>query len=236
MTMHARRLAALAIPLVCALAPVANADDTFEARAQGAIRISRLDDLVWVLTSPCDKGDDVQQRQCRQIRDRKLEAIAGATLLIDGDADTFELQSWNPAKKSVAIKLAACVRCGGLEVDGRTWYVTGTGAAPRFEGGKLRAGMLYDNARTFPDEASATAWIKSVTTHEVQLVVKVPAKRRFQVAGKDAIQLDITGWRVINPCDGSVVIASPVSGAVAPDKQACSAGHATPTATRPTTP
>ncbi|MBS1120702.1 MAG: hypothetical protein H6Q90_2930 [Deltaproteobacteria bacterium] len=224
MSAHASRLAALVIALVCALAPAAHAEDTFEARADGAIRFRRLDDLVWAVTTPCDQGDDVAQRQCRQIRDRKVKSIAGATLIVDGDSDAFELGRWNAAKKSVSVTLAACVRCGGVEVDGRTWHVMGTGTAPRFEGGKLRVGMLHDNARAFSDEASAIAWIKSVKSHKVQLLVKVPDKRRFQVAGKDGIQLEITGWRVINPCDGSIVIASPASQSVAPDRQACSAG------------
>jgi len=195
--------------------------DTFEARAQGAERIRQIDDLVWAVTATCDKGDDVQQRQCRQIRDRKAKAVLGATLLVDGDADAFGVGQWNAAKKSVPVTLTACVRCGGIELDGRTWHVMGTGTPPRFEGGKLRAGMLHDNARAFPDEAAATAWTKSLKHVRVQLLVKVPDKRRFQVAGKDGLQLDITAWRVVNPCDGSVIISSPASGAVEPDKKAC---------------
>ncbi len=212
-----------AVALICSMAPRAHAEDTFEARAKDGVRIRRLDDLVWALTAACDKGDDVQQRQCRQIRDRKLKALAGATLVLDGDADAFELGRWNAAKKSVSVTLSACVRCGGVELEGRTWHLMGSGTPPRFEGGKLRAGTLHDNARAFSDEASATAWIKSLKSHGVQLLVKVPDKRRFQVSGKDGLQLDIVGWRVINPCDGSIVIASPASGSVAPDKQACNA-------------
>ncbi len=221
------RTALLAIPLgfIAMLAPSAHAEDTYQSRAEGALRIRQLDDLIWVLTAPCDKGDDVQQRQCRQVRDRKLKTLAGATLMVDADIDAFQTGRWNPVKKSVAVTLAACVRCSGVAIDGKTWHIMGAGTAPRFEGGKLRAGMLYDNARQFSDEAAATAWLKSLRVHRVQLLVKIPEKRRFQASGKDGLLLDIAGWRVVNPCDGSVVIASPSSAPADPDKKACSAGN-----------
>jgi hypothetical protein len=214
----------LAILLVVLATTPAHADDTYEARAQSATRIRRLDELVWALTTACDKGDDVQQRQCRQVRDRKLKALAGATIAVDGDPEAFDVGRWNATKKSIPVTLTACVRCGGIELDGRTWHVMGSGTAPRFEGGKLRAGMLYDNARAFSDEAAATAWAKSIKSARVQMLVKIPDKRRFQVGGKDGLQLEITSWRVVNPCDGSIVIASPTSGPAAPDKKACAAG------------
>ena len=221
------RLALVFTGLVLAAAPfTAHADDTFEAKGQGAMRISRTDDLVWALIAPCDKGDDVQQRQCRIVRDRKVKALAGATLLVEGDADALEIGKWNAAKKSVTVQLSACVRCGGVDVDGKPWFVMGASIgtpAPRWEGNRLRAGMLYDNARQFPDEASATSWAKAMTTAKFQLLVKVPAegKRRFSVSGKEGLALDVVAWRVINPCDGAIVISSVRSGAVEPDKKMC---------------
>jgi hypothetical protein len=210
-----------------ALAPsTALAEDSFESRAQGATKISRTDDLVWAMTASCDKGDDTQQRQCRIVRDRKAKQLAGATLLIDGDADALEIGKWSAPKKSVTVLLSACVRCGGIDVDGKPWFVMGASIgtpAPRFEGNKLRAGVLYDNSRQFPDEAAATAWTKAMATAKLQLLVKVPAetKRRFAVSGKDGLALDIVAWRVINPCDGAVVISSVPSSSIEPDKKAC---------------
>ncbi len=215
----------LAVALVLAAAPMtAHADDTFEAKAQGAMRIARTDDLVWALIAPCDKGDDVQQRQCRIVRDRKAKALAGATLLVDGDTQALEIGKWSAPKKSVSVQLSACVRCGGVEIDGKPWFVMG-GGTPRWESNKLRASTLYDNARQFPDEASATSWAKSMSTAKFQLLVKVPAegKRRFSVSGKEGLALDIVAWRVINPCDGAIVISSVTSGPVEPDKKMCAA-------------
>jgi hypothetical protein len=146
--------------------------DTFETHAQSAVRIRHVDDVVWALTATCEKGDDVQQRQCRHIRDRKAKALLASTILVEGDATAFEVGKWNATKKSVPLSLLACVRCGGIELDGRTWYVTG--AQPRVEGGKVRAAVLYDNARPFPDEAAATAWTKSLAKLRVELVAKIP--------------------------------------------------------------
>jgi len=195
-----------------ALATPAAADDTFEAKAAGAQRIGRVENLVWALTAPCDTGDDLQQRQCRRVRDSRAAELAGATLLVDADRDALRVGAWNAQKKSVPIKLAACVRCAGVAVGGTTYRVVA---------GKDAA--LYDNARPFSDEAAAKAFVQSLGNARVQLLVTVPANPKVVVDGKPAISLALVGYRVYAPCDGSVVIASPASGPVAPDKKSCAA-------------
>ncbi|MBA2540269.1 MAG: hypothetical protein H0V17_11580 [Deltaproteobacteria bacterium] len=210
------------LSLLLAASP-AFAEDTFEAKAQNAIRVARTDDLVWAMTASCDKGNDIHQRQCRLVRDRKAKTLIGPTLWIEGDSDALEIGKWSGAKKSVSVALSACVRCSGVDVDGRAVYVMGAGA-PKWENNKLRATALYDNARPFPDEAAAMSWSKSVANAKFQLLVKVApdaSKRRFAVSGKDGMQLEILAWRVVKPCDGSIVLSSVPSGQVEPDKKAC---------------
>jgi hypothetical protein len=194
------------------VAAPAFADDTFEAKASGAHRLGRVENLVWTFTAPCDGGDDTQQRQCRRVRDTRAAELAGATLLVDADKDAFDVGAWSAQKKSVALTLKSCIRCSGVEVDGKTYVVVGSGDA-----------KLYDNAKQFPDEAAAKAFTGAVANARVQLVVKVPAKPKTQVGGKPAIALDVIAYRVIAPCDGSVVIASPKSGAAEPDRKQCGA-------------
>jgi hypothetical protein len=196
---------------VLAAAP-ASADDTFEAKASGAQRLGRVESLVWAFTAPCDGGDDTQQRQCRRVRDTRAAELAGATLLVDADKDAFDVGAWNAQKKSVALKLKSCIRCTGVEVDGKTYVVIGSGGT-----------KLYDNAKQFPDETAAKAFTKSVANARVQLIVKVPARPKTAVGGKPTVTLDVVGYRVIAPCDGSVVLASPKSAAVEPDKKQCGA-------------
>ncbi len=206
-------------------------DDTFEAKAQSAQRLHRIENIVWAATSACDAGDDVQQRQCRRVRDARFKELGEGTWLVDADADAFDVGAWNKAKKSVPITLTACVRCAGVEVDGKTWYVTG-GAVPHFEGGKLKAVALHDNARGFADDATAALWSKAVATVRVEMIVKLAQGRggpRWSVDGKNGLAVEILGYRVYTPCDGTVILASPPSGAVEPDKKACAAPGAQPT-------
>src|SRR5258706_14480356 len=95
----------------------ASADDTFETKAQGAQRIKRIENLVWSLTAPCEAGDDTQRRQCRRVRDVRAAEVSGSTLLVDADADAFDASVWSAAKQSVAITLASCIRCRGVDLD-----------------------------------------------------------------------------------------------------------------------
>ncbi len=199
--------------------------ESFESKATGAIKVAHTDDLVWAITATCDKGDDVQQRQCRVTRDKKAKQLTGATLLVEGDGDALQIGKFNPQKKSVSVTLFACVRCGGIDIEGKPWFVTGSGA-PKLDGNRLRAATLYDNARGFADQASATAWTRAMANAQFQLVIKVPdpSRRKLSVGGRDGLGVDVVAWRVINPCDGAVVISSVPSQPVEPDKLACSQG------------
>lgn len=213
--------AAIAVVTLALAAAPAHAEDTFETKAAGAQRIKRLEDLVWPLTATCDDGDDAQQRQCRTVRDRRAAELANATLVIDADKDSFSVGAWNASTKSAPISLSACIRCSGLELDGKTWVIVGTGsAAPKFEGGKVTA-KLHDNGRTFGDAKTAENFAAMAKNARIQLIAKLPAKPKLVVSGKNVLALDVIGYRVYMPCDGSIVLAKPSSGPAEGDKKQC---------------
>jgi hypothetical protein len=195
--------------------------DAFDTQADAATKITRLDDLVWALAAPCDAGDDTQQRQCRVLRDKKAKQYAGKTLLVAGERSSFVVGAWDNARKSVSLHLTSCISCTGVELDGRVFHAIGSGAAPRFDNGKLVAGTLYNNAKRFADQAAATAFITAAATARVDLLVKVPNQKSWQSAGKEGVSLEVTGYRVTLPCDGSVVISNPGAANVPADPSAC---------------
>jgi hypothetical protein len=207
--------------VVLAAAPVAHADDSFESLAQAARPVHHLENVVWALTAACDRGEDTERRQCRLVRDARLAELTATTLLVDADADAFDADAWSPTRKSVALRLSGCIRCAGVEVDGKLWFVTASGTNPRFEDGKLRTDLFYDNGRRFGDQSAAAAWLKSVDTARVQLVVKVPTQSRWTADGKSGLALEVLAYRVVVPCDGSVAIAKPASGPAVADKKQC---------------
>jgi hypothetical protein len=188
---------------LCLVPALAHADD--KARAT-----SHLDEVLWAETATCDKGDDTQRRQCKRVRDAWLDAHAGALLLVEGEAEAFEIGAWNAAKKTLPLKLAGCIRCKPIDVDGKKLRVM-----------PARGGALYDEPKAFPDEAAAVAWAKLAKNRRVEVIVKLPAKRAPIAGG--AVALEVTGYRVIAACDGSILVASPPSPAAAPDPKACGA-------------
>lgn len=201
-----------AILLVAAMGAVAHADDFASAQKV------RVDDLAWTLTASCETGDDVQQRQCRHVRDAGMKELAGKTLLVEAKAEV-ELGAYSAAKKSVPLALAGCVDCAGVLVEGKPLVITG--GTPTFEGGKWKTGRQLDTARQFNSEDAAKQWIAAVGKARVQLLVKVPEKVRWTVAGKEGLGLDIVGYRVYLPCEGTIIASKPESQNVDPDKRAC---------------
>lgn len=235
---HAPRRATRAAILALLLAPAAAAADSFEAQAEQAIRVRHIEDVVWALTARCDRGDDVQNRQCRQLRDRAEAAFAGATLLVDGEPGALRVGAWSAAKKSVPLALAGCIRCAGVEVDGQRWYVATSGAA-RVERGEIRGATLFDGARAFPDEATAAAWSRAAAGARVQLVVRVPHRRVWPLArlsGASGVGLDVAAYRVFTPCDGAIIAASPASGPVEPAGRGSEACAGAPSERAPAAP
>jgi hypothetical protein len=215
------------VVVVAGLAGHVRADDTFESKAAGAQRLKHIDDLVWALTATCDRGDDTQNRQCKKLRDGRVAELANATLIVEADHEAFKVSAWNPQTRSVPLALDSCIRCNGIEVDGKTWFVVGTkdgSPAPTWKGAKLVTGSLHANARPFGDEASAKVWAKTASQSAVQLLVHVGPKARQTIDGKNVLALDVLGYRVFSRCDGGIVCASPKSQAVeleTRDKTAC---------------
>jgi hypothetical protein len=211
----------VAIAIVVMLTAVAYADDSWEARVQGAERVHRIENIVWALTATCDGGDDAHQRQCRHARDSRVAQLASETLLVDADAEAFDIGAFDSAKAAIHFDVTACIRCLGVEVDGKTWFVVASGAPAHARGEVVAAGPLRADTRAFHDEAAAKAWARQVGNARVELVVKVPAHPKWSDGGKNGIALDMVAWRVVSPCDGAVIASSLPSGPGPADKSQC---------------
>lgn len=211
---------ALLAVVLLATAASARADASFDAAASGAEHVRRLDDLVWALTATCTAGDDTEQRQCRRVRDTRAAELAHETMVVEAEPGALEVGAWNAQRRSVTLRLTACIRCGGVTVDGTAWQLLG---APHRDGAALTGATLYDGARTFADEAAAKAWIASLAGARVELLVKLapPAHASPDKPRAPVIAFDVLGYRVVTPCDGAVVLAKPAAAPLPPDKAAC---------------
>ncbi|MBA3539351.1 MAG: hypothetical protein H0T79_06955 [Deltaproteobacteria bacterium] len=193
--------------------------ETFEEKATGAMKIAQLDELVWVTTATCDRGDDVINRQCRRVRDSRLAELEGKPLLVEASPTLFTVSPWNSAKKSAQVTLSGCLACEGIAEGGKTWLVLAT--APRVDDGKLSAAPISDKALPFASDEERTKFAMAVHAVRVELVVELAKKPRWQLAGKDGISLDVLAYRVVSPCNGNVVLSAPASGSVPPNPKAC---------------
>jgi hypothetical protein len=188
---------AVAPPAPAATAPPAPATPaTYDAAARGAVAISAADlqGLGWALTATCDAGDDVARRECRWVRDARLARSRDRTFAVAAERGAVVVGAWDPAAKSAPVTLRGCAGCGAPAV-------------------------LAQVVRPFASEAEAVRWQSEVVPRlRAQLLVRVPdAGRR---AG-GAVALDVVGYRVIEPCSGEVVAASPASEPVAAEPAIC---------------
>jgi hypothetical protein len=199
---------------------------TFEKLAEGAAPLANIDSLVWAMTASCSAGDDLAQRQCRLVRDAAVKELTSKPLLVDVD-DAFTVGAWDVNKKSVPMSLVGCLACDGVALDGTTWHVTGSLDGSYSSGPKVgkdgpRGGVLHETARTFRDDAAAVAWQTSVGGRlRTQLLVTVPGSPTWTNNGLRGITVKILGYRVYDPCDGSIVSSLPTAGPGPMSKSAC---------------
>lgn len=203
--------------LLLLLGATAHADDTFEAKAAGAVKITALEDLVWGVVAACDSTDDVEARQCRHLRDAKLAGLAGKMLALDVGA--YTVGEWSSAKKSAELTLSGCIACDGVFIDGKRYSVIAT--APHVEGGKVDARPITQTARQFDSSAARGKLDALAKQSRVELIVKLPAQPRWEQAGKAGITLEVVAYRVSVPCDGMVLLASPPSAKGPVDPKTC---------------
>lgn len=171
---------AAAVALLAASAHAVHADpllpvpaqprNDFDRAAQTAERVPHIEDLVWALVAPCDTGDDLRQRQCRHARDARLAEYTGKTLHVG-------VESSGLVGGDKLGRANECIRCDGVEIDGKRYYVTMTKPNPPPQ---------PINQYTF-----------------AEFLVTIPAHPRWSAGGATGIALDVGNWVQI---DASPVI------------------------------
>lgn len=215
------------------LASPALADDaakkpSFDDISEGAVRIDRdgLAAILWAMHAKCDAGSDLDQRQCRAVRDARLATEAGKTFLVAGDASAFYVEAYDDKKKSAPLTVAGCIACvEPIVVDGERYYVLSNMMPPEWKGDVAIAAPIHSTAKTFKSGADAALnWRTEVVPRlKTEFVVKIPSSGATwkQKDGKQGLAVEVLGFRVNDPCDGHIICASPKADKVAPDKVAC---------------
>jgi hypothetical protein len=100
--------------------------------------------------------------------------------------------------------------------------VVGKGTVDRRDGAVI-APAIDSSARTFKDRAAADAWRKTVLPRlRSEWVIAIPDRLDVAGTGRDAIyRVEVLAYRVYDPCDGELVLASPGSQNAPADSTQC---------------
>ncbi|MFH0901352.1 MAG: hypothetical protein V2A73_12055, partial [Pseudomonadota bacterium] len=197
----------------------ARAQEFGELASQAAVvdRIDVVPELLWAVTASCSQAqDDLSRRQCEGVRAARAATIAGKAYLMRAEAGSFEATEWDPAESAQRFVVKGCLSCrAAVAISGEQRYLT-TGSAVAVEGGALAGPELFRGARRFADENEARQWVENIVPRlRTELLFRVPLSIGSWSAG--AVQgyaVDLVGFRVFDPCDGSIIAAEPASAAV----------------------
>lgn len=216
--------AALAVAEVGAVAAPSAAAGSFEAVVRSARPIRSLADLAalfWSRDAECKQKNDLRRRQCKGVRAARAARVQASTYKVEGDADAVTAGAFNARRGTLPIALHACLACAKpVSYGGTPVYVVG-GKTARVRGG-VTGKVLARLRRKFASQGAAAAWKANVLPRlRVDLVVRVPAHPSWRRGGKRGFSVKVVGYRVYDPCDGSILFASPKAQPLAKDTKAC---------------
>jgi hypothetical protein len=197
--------------------------DDLAAKAQKIQAGPALAALFWAQTASCkNAGDDFQRRQCEGVKDARGRTSAGMTFLIVPEGAVTH-GAWDKNKTGVGISVRGCLACKDpVDVGGERRYVTTKGNTS-IQGGQLRGPEIHKGLYKAATAEAAERFTKVVFPRLVtELLFKVPARAdAWTEGGARGYAVELVGVRVYDPCDGTVVHATPASDKLAPDPTAC---------------
>ena len=222
--------------LLLLFAPLAARAQPWDDLARAAERIDARDlpALFWAATAECDRlSDDMLGRQCRHIRLTRGVAATGKTYLLGGDAAALVAGEWDADRAGVALTIRGCLACAEtIDVGGARRHVVTRGGVT-VDGTEVVAASIYRGIRRLDDEAAARRWKARVLPRlRLELIVRAPAKPELWTqAGRSGYFVELLGYRLYDPCDGTVLAAQPIAGPAPVDGSTCEAdlpggGHA----------
>lgn len=215
--------------VVAAASPARAQNQSFDDLAKGAEEVRNpmaLAALFWAHSAECSKlPDDLAKRQCEGVREARLAQIAAATFLVPGDSTALEVGAYDDKQKGVPIKLTGCLACASaLSIDGAQRFVVGGKGAVAADGPKVTGPDAHAGVRLFKSADAAAQWLEYASPRlRAQFLVRVPEKVETWKKGTfEGFKVDVVGYRVYDPCDGTIVAASPKAGDLPADKRYCS--------------
>jgi hypothetical protein len=198
------RIAFLAAAL---LAPAAAAQTFDEIAARARPTSPReLAGLVWAATAACEpRGDALLDRQCRGVLAARERAAREGTFLVELEAGAASRSG-----------LRGCLACAA-PLEGGLFAVT--------RGNLSVASGAVVGPELWRGEIPGT---RDPGRLRAELVFKIPAETWTQ-AGLRGVAVDPVAFRLSDPCDGTVIAASPPSSTAPPllvDRARCGAAPA----------
>jgi hypothetical protein len=205
------------------------------ARAQSWDELARTADridgralpaLFWAQSASCDRfRDDMLRRQCLGIRFVRGVAASAKTFLLRAEAAALDAGAFDAARAGVPLTLRGCLACKDpIEVAGERRYVVVRGSVA-VDGDGVLAAPVYRGLRRVEDDVAAARFKADVLPRlRAELIVRPTTKpETWTQGGRSGYYVELLGYRIYDPCDGSVLAASPLSVSGEVDGSTCQA-------------
>lgn len=183
--------------------------------------VSHLTSLYWYQDSKCAKYQNSFARtQCEGLQNARRNQVTKGRYYVRANGAQAKLLTMGPfdsKRSSAPLALSGCLFCpeNGIAV------VAGK-RGPKTNAGKLNAGDLASRYFSFSGRAAAKHFREKVFNRlVVEFVSKIPPRSGWRAGKRKGYRAELIGYRVFDPCSGTVLLSSTDEQQIAADKDSC---------------
>jgi hypothetical protein len=185
----------------------------FEDLVRDAVPLDRagLRTLLWAISGSCPRsGSDLWRRQCEAVKAKRAAWARERTFVMRDDGVAVSAGAFDLIKAGLPLTVRGCLACR-TPIEGYGYVVTRGAVAAAGSSAAVQAPELVRTLRPFASETAAARWKATALPRlRVEIVFRLPRHPTGWRAGKLAgWYVEPLGYRVSDPCDGSVVTARP---------------------------
>ena len=196
----------------------------FDALLADTVRVptaAALTSLFWYQDSKCRKHENNFDRlQCEGVQSARRNQVSSESyyLRVNGSgAGVLRKGTYDEKRQSASLALSGCLYCP----DSGMGVIAGK-KKPRLSGGKFAASEISGRYFSFTGSSAAARFRDKVLGRlVVELVSTVPTRAAFRVGKRKGYRAEVKGYRVFDPCTGTVLLSSTGEQKVTPEVDTC---------------
>ena len=187
------------------------APDPFDEETSKAVRVPTIEamaSLFWSQDANCTAIENsFEKRQCEMVQATRLSSVVGRDFYLQEngiDAGMLSMGAFDEKRNSAALALSACLYCA----ENDPALILGK-SKPKVINGQLVGGNVTTKHFQFASKSDADRFRSDVLRRLiVEVLAEVKPRAAFRAGKRKGYRANLSGYRVYDPCTGTILLTS----------------------------